>query len=282
MHDLVIRTVAEYFRYGLRYQQTLVKLMALSQRFYNIRDIFISNITLNPDLSEKANENKPYGWNLVHEFVLEFKGDITSKVPQVRNLIPIINRRRHDVPVDLSVFHFCRKIFLYRCREMLDFSPLRNLRRIQISQCDGAVDLSPLNYVHTIIIRHCRRLTDVSSLGLGQVHKLVIMGCFGIQDFSKLGTVHTLCIRDCPGLRDVSKLCSVRKLVLDTCNGVSDVSALGKVRYLCLDSCPISDVSALGGVEELGLFFLHGITDISALKTVKKLTIQSCLNVPNT
>ena len=60
LHDLVIRTVAEYL-VGAGRNETLVDLQRVSTRFYGLRDIFIGQIALSDRTSIHAYIQKPYG-----------------------------------------------------------------------------------------------------------------------------------------------------------------------------------------------------------------------------
>ena len=67
LHDFLLRIISTYLRNNVHhYNNDIVKLMSLNQRFYSIRYIFIKQLCLNSQQSKYAYTHKPYNWNKVH------------------------------------------------------------------------------------------------------------------------------------------------------------------------------------------------------------------------
>ena len=125
LHDLVVRTVAEYL---CGVNSTLAKLQRVSTRFYGLRDIFIGCLWLNQSLSDYAIRTKPYGWNKVYYMHL----------------------------LDYTSGHYLDYPYI-------DWSALGSIHSLYIS-ASYIPDLSVLRRVHTLTFHNCGYIWDVSSL----------------------------------------------------------------------------------------------------------------------
>jgi len=195
LHDLVIRTIAEYL---IDDNKTVVKLQRLNGRFYGLRDIFIKALRLSTTASNYACENKPYGWNKVYSMYILY----------------------WNQSIDLSFLTGCRlqSMRLSCCRTISDVSALRNLRFLTIYICPCISDVSALGSLHYLRIATCVDIIDVSALG--SVHTLILEGCHSIRDVSALWSVRNLTIQYCLGITDVSALKMVPKLIINECPNI--------------------------------------------------------------
>ena len=112
LHDLVIRTILEYIRYS---DETAIRMIRLSRRFYELRDIFFGKISLSSQQSEDAYREKPFGWNKVYHMHLVACTNIS----------------------ELGGIHI---LLLSYLPPNLDLSPLKTVRRLILSKCYHLVD----------------------------------------------------------------------------------------------------------------------------------------------
>jgi len=87
IHDLIIRTIAEYI---ICDNTTLINLQCINQRFYSIRDMFIKQIVLTIEQSNYVIKHRPYGWNKVYLLILcDDDNNTASELGLVRHLIQL-------------------------------------------------------------------------------------------------------------------------------------------------------------------------------------------------
>ena len=205
MHDLTIKTIAEYVsgrystlvhhNYHNYINKTLVNLQRVNKRFYQIRLCFIQQIFLGQTHSHYAYDHQPYGWNRVYQ------------------------------------------MYFYSDKNLVDCTSLSFIRKLSLNNCQNLIDVSPLSKVYHLELSYCHQISDVSPLS--KVHHLSLWGCDKIIDVSALGTVHSLYILYTKVITDVSALGKVHKLVLNNCRGINDISALNKVPHLEVWDCGI-------------------------------------------
>ena len=184
LHDLVIKLIAEFCSCD---NNTLVALMRVSKRFYNLRDFFFSHIYLDVIQSNYALEFRPYGWNKVLRLALVSK-----------NI------------VDLSPFQSIHSMTLSDCSRITDLTPLKNLSGLDIEYCPNISDISPLKNVEMLSFVRCPKITDVSALS--NTRFLSLINCPGISDVSALKNIHWLYISRCHNITDISSLTGVESL----------------------------------------------------------------------
>ena len=147
LHDLVIRTVAEYLATMSYANSTLVKLQSLSKRFYEIRDIFIGQLILSEHASFFAYTHKPYGWNKV----------------RIMKLYNDSNWSSCDIPsLGTGSIH---TLYIGFWNDLDNAAPLRFIRKLFIMSAESLVDVSALGSVHTLYLFNCQGIRDVSALG---------------------------------------------------------------------------------------------------------------------
>lgn len=159
LHDLVIRTIAVYTTDD---NMTLVRLMQLNKRFYDLREVFVRHICLKYRQSEYAYKNRPYGWNKVHTFMMigfNEKIDFTH-FANINTFIlaDCIN------PGDISALKKVKHLIIYKCRDTIDVSALGSLKSIHLQECDNISKIEALRTVKYVSIDYCYDVRDVSAL----------------------------------------------------------------------------------------------------------------------
>jgi len=138
LHDLVIRTVAEYLSGD---NETLVTLQRVCARFYGLRDIFIGQICLLHNQSRYAYDYQPYGWNKVHSMYFW-----------------------HNICInDVSALSGIRDLSFYDCPNIRDISPLHHVHSLSINYCDRItdIDISALRNIKHLFITGCKNVSNV-------------------------------------------------------------------------------------------------------------------------
>jgi len=152
LHDLVIRTVAEYL---CGFNETLVNLQRVNTRFYSLCDIFIGRIWLSQSQSDYAIMNKPYGWNKVYSM-----------------LINGYHYRNYRY-VDWHALGSIHSLYIAECY-IPDLSILRRVHTLIFRNCGNIHDVSSLSSVKRLTFIGCFEITGTEALK--SVPKLSING----------------------------------------------------------------------------------------------------------
>jgi len=259
MHDLVIKTIAQYF---IEKNWTLIALMRVNQRFYGLRDIFISKIMLNSGDPRSSFRSRPYydkydyafgkcGWTKVYSVEYDRLGDI--KLSSFKNVhkVHLLSCQISDTTIinnistlwleccnisDVSLFSKINTIHLTHCHDIRDFSPLGSVYKLTIGWCNGLKNVASLNTVHILALYHCQYMRSYDELGLGSIHKLTLDDC-DIEDVSPLKYINTLILKNCIYLKDVSSLTGVKQLIIEDCQKIKRLSMLSSVPSLTVSHC---------------------------------------------
>jgi len=277
IHDLVIRLIAEYFRYD---NNSIAKFQLISRRYYRIRDIFIRQIVLSDDHSKRARFKKPYGWNKIHKMGVAYSR-LEGPMLELRNLHSLVLFSCHRLR-DVTAFKNLNELVIIDCRAITDVSALRNVRYLKLMWCENLRDVSGLTNMYQLQLHSCHGIQDVS--GLKGTRNLELRNCDGIRDVSALGAVRRLILTGCDNIVDISALSHVYSLVIRDCEGISDYSHLGHHHKLLLELCTLRDLRNLANVYHLKLDTVDLPTDdleldISVLTGVHILELKSCYHI---
>ena len=215
LHDLVIRTIAEFLPDD---NITLAMLQRLNRRFYSLRDIFIEQLVLYYVLSTYATRHKPYGWNKVRSLRLGYGEDIPD-LSAINNVFSVVIEGTQIDDLSALAGGKLRYITLNCCNNILDVSPLSGFHSVSLSSCYHIYDVSPLRNVHSLSFSFMN-IRDISSLKGGRLYSICLHMCSEITDVSALKDVHTVTLALCASITDVSALKKVPKLTISGCYNI--------------------------------------------------------------
>ena len=216
MHDLVIRTIAEWITF---HNQTLIHLQRLNRRFYNLRHIFIRQLCLNYNQSEWALIHQPYGWNRVRHMCFCSKTEI-SDVSALSKVHCLFFSYCYDIK-DVTPLRHVYDLTISMCHSITNFSVLSNVHTLYLDCCFHLSDVSPFKHVHNLTINDCDNVTDVTALGSGTIHSLKLIS-LDIDDVSTLGHLHSMTLKYCNFVTDISMLKKVKRLKIMNCKQLLD------------------------------------------------------------
>ena len=256
LHDLVIRTVAEYL---VGKNKTLCALQRVNARFYGVRDIFISQLALSERASVYAYKKRVYGWNMVYSMILHGRHEINdlSALGRVRVLRLISCYQIHDV----SALKEVHTLILFNSSDVKHLNTLPKLRHLSLLVDYIPINRTAIKKLHSLTIDDCR----LESLGIFiGIDHLIIQNTFihPSANMHLLKKSRTLTFRHCKFRHDISTFSSIHTLIFDDCIGIS---------YL----------SALIDVHSLTILASHEIQDISTLHAIPHLTIKGCAYIPD-
>jgi len=233
LHDLVIRTIAEFIDDKWCDNRDLGNLIRLNKRFYAIRDMFYKLCKLNHYSSKYAYHNRPYNWNKVRQMMLFSDGMTAFDFSELGSLHTLYIQ--NDRVIDVSALGRVYFLTLHHCKALRNLTGLGKNHTVQLLNLPKIRDLSPLSNIHTLYLNLCHNITDVSSLR--SLHTLTISNCHRVSDVSALSNVKRLTLDSLIYVTDVAALKTVRILTIRRCHGIIDISALKDVYSLTVESC---------------------------------------------
>jgi hypothetical protein len=128
-----------------------------------------------------------------------------------------------------------KMVSVSNCKQLNDFSAIRNVPHVILYSCDRLVNGKGLEGVNDLTIDNCSAFCDTSALK--NVKHLSLLFCVSLVELKELQIVSTVTIRGCPQLETFDGLENNEKLILHQ----KDLEVLKANPKICLDSyeiCP--------------------------------------------
>jgi hypothetical protein len=146
------------------------------------------------------------------------------RLENVCRLFSVCLTHRSKFQSDLSALHSVPVVVLNRfC--LLALTGLGGNRKVELYSCSGIYDFSPLRNVPSVVLSSVPTL--LNGIGLENVNHLTIRNCDNFSDVSALGNVKHLSLEGCCMLKKVTSLENVQTVSILYCNNLSDLDGLG-------------------------------------------------------
>jgi Leucine-rich repeat (LRR) protein len=238
---------------------------------------------------------KPHKNRLPATTTNKLLADYVRSKPNIENLY--LNKCRNITDISpLASLSRLSVLSMDWCSKLENISPLTNLKglkQLNLHKCESLVDLTPLTKIASLRVLHLPPTTTDEKLAqvlthLPQLEKLVLKDCHQVTDISPvagLANLNHLEMNYAPELVDITHLAGLTRLkVLDLKNTrVQDLKALAKLSSLewlyLSDSKRVNDISPLKNLNNLKILSLNGCKGVRDITALSKLTKLTILNL---
>jgi hypothetical protein len=195
----------------------------------------------------------------------------------------------HCSNVDMTLFRYAKIIKIEHSAEIslgnvvkiADLISFRFLSHVTLTSCD-VVDVSLFKNVRSVELKDCANLTSLEGLGKSTDrrkgnHRVTVVDCPGISDFSPLNGLQRVRIHNCFDFRDGNQVKDVINLTIACCCNVESFYMFGKVYSLQIDRCRhLATLFGLQDIPYLRILSCENLKEIKGLKNNQYVEIQNC------